>query len=139
MDIKMLDYVVMIAKCESISKAAEKLYLTQSGLNQQLLKLERNLGIKLFERDHHHFRITDAGKIYAQCNEILRIQRNTLMQLSDLKNNIHAEISIGLTHEHGIDLLRLSILFFVIITLIFDANWQNILYVINISSSKRGT
>ena len=55
MDIKMLDYVVMIAKCESISKAAEKLYLTQSGLNQQLLKLERNLGIKLFERDHHHF------------------------------------------------------------------------------------
>lgn len=62
MDIKMLDYVVMIAKCESISKAAEKLYLTQSGLNQQLLKLERNLGIKLFERDHHHFRITDAGK-----------------------------------------------------------------------------
>ena len=40
MDIKMLDYVVMIAKCESISKAAEKLYLTQSGLNQQLLKLE---------------------------------------------------------------------------------------------------
>ena len=28
---------------------------------------------------------------------------------------------------------------FVIITLIFDANWQNILYVINISSSKRGT
>lgn len=48
MDIKMLDYVVMIAKCESISKAAEKLYLTQSGLNQQLLKLERNLGIKLF-------------------------------------------------------------------------------------------
>ena len=105
MDIKMLDYVVMIAKCESISKAAEKLYLTQSGLNQQLLKLERNLGIKLFERDHHHFRITDAGKIYVRnAMEILRIQRNTLMQLSDLKNNIHAEISIGLTHEHGIDL-----------------------------------
>ena len=64
MDIKMLDYVVMIAKCESISKAAEKLYLTQSGLNQQLLKLERNLGIKLFERVHNHFRITDAGIIF---------------------------------------------------------------------------
>lgn len=139
MDIKMLDYVVMIAKCESISKAAEKLYLTQSGLNQQLLKLERNLGIKLFERDHHHFRITDAGKIYVRnAMEILRIQHNTLMQLSDLKNNIHAEISIGLTHEHGIDLFTAVYPIFVIITLIFDANWQNILYVINISSSKRG-
>lgn len=70
--------------------------------------------------------------------EILRIQRNTLMQLSDLKNNIHAEISIGLTHEHGIDLFTAVYPIFVIITLIFDANWQNILYVINISSSKRG-
>jgi DNA-binding transcriptional LysR family regulator len=105
MDIKMLDYVVMIAQCGSISKAASKLYLTQSGLNQQLLKLEKQLGIKLFERDHHHFRITEAGKIYVRnAMEILRIQRNTLTQLSDIKNNMHAEISIGLTHEHGIDL-----------------------------------
>ena len=40
--------------------------------------------------------------------------------------------------ESGMGDRFLRRIFFVIITLIFDANWQNILYVINISSSKRG-
>jgi DNA-binding transcriptional LysR family regulator len=105
MDIKMLDYVVMIANCGSISKAAEKLYVTQSGLNQQLIKLEKSLGIKLFERDHHHLQITRAGEIFVRnAAQMLQLQRNTFMQLNELKQDIAGEISLGLTHEHGIDL-----------------------------------
>ena len=38
----------MIAETKSISKAAQKLYLTQSALNQQLIHLEDELGIQLF-------------------------------------------------------------------------------------------
>ena len=40
MDLKQLEYIVAIADEQSISKAAEKLYMTQSALNQQLLRLE---------------------------------------------------------------------------------------------------
>ncbi len=105
MDLKTLEYVVTIAQCGNISRAAEKLYITQSGLNQQLIKLENALGLKLFERDHHHLHITKAGEIYVQnAREILRIQRNTFTQLNDLKQDIQGEICMGLTHEHGIDL-----------------------------------
>ena len=105
MDLKTLEYVVTIAQCGNISRAAERLYITQSGLNQQLIKLENSLGLKLFERDHHHLHITKAGEIYVKnATEILRIQRNTFTQLNDLKQDIQGEIRMGLTHEHGIDL-----------------------------------
>ena len=42
MDLKQLEYIIAIAEEQSIAKAAQKLFMTQSGLNQQLLKLERD-------------------------------------------------------------------------------------------------
>ena len=104
MDIQVLEYIVTIADCGSISKASQKLFITQSGLNQQLIKLENRLGIKIFERDNHHLEITPAGQLIVDsATEILRIRRNTLTQLSDLHASISGLISLGLTHEHGID------------------------------------
>lgn len=98
MDIQVLDYIVTIADCGSISKAAQKLFITQSGLNQQLIKLENKLGVKLFERDNHHLEITPAGRLIVDsATEILRIRRNTLTQLSDLQTSISGLISLGLT------------------------------------------
>ncbi len=105
MDMKVAEYVIAIAQYGNISKAAEKLYISQSGLNQQLIKLEATLGVKLFDRDNRHLQITQAGKIFVtNAMEMLRIQRNLTTQLSDLKQDINGEISLGLTHEHGIDL-----------------------------------
>ena len=42
MDIRQIEYIIAIEQEQSISKAAEKLFITQSALNQQLLKLEKN-------------------------------------------------------------------------------------------------
>ena len=41
MELKQLEYIIAIAEEQSISKAAEKLFISQSALNQQLLRLER--------------------------------------------------------------------------------------------------
>ena len=50
MDFRQLEYIVAIAENKSISKAAETLFISQSGLNQQLIKLEKELGLQLFDR-----------------------------------------------------------------------------------------
>ena len=57
MDTRQLNYILTIAECGSISKAANKLFISQSGLNQQLQRIEKELGISLFERDTHHLAI----------------------------------------------------------------------------------
>lgn len=48
MDLRQIQYIVAIAEENNITRAAEKLYITQSALNQQLLKLEKELGVQLF-------------------------------------------------------------------------------------------
>ena len=64
MDVKQIEYIVKIAETGSITKAAEQLFITQSALNQQLLKLEQSLGVKLFMRHKHDMTPTEAGKVY---------------------------------------------------------------------------
>ena len=48
MDFRQRENSIGIEQEQSISRAAEKLFLTQSALNQQLLKLEKELGTPLF-------------------------------------------------------------------------------------------
>ena len=82
MDLKQLEYIVTIAEKGNISKAAESLFISQSGLNQYLIKLEKDLGVRLFDRNKHFLRPTQAGKIYVKnAIEILKIQRNTYSML----------------------------------------------------------
>lgn len=105
MDFRQLEYIIAIAEYKSISKAASALFISQSGLNQQLIKLENELGIQLFERNKRFLRLTKAGEIYVKnAIEILKIKRNTYTELGDLKADATGEINLGITHEHGIDL-----------------------------------
>ena len=67
--------------CEtgSITRAAEQLFITQSALNQQLLKLEQQLGIKLFVRHKHDMTPTSAGRVYLEYGEnMIREKREGL-------------------------------------------------------------
>ena len=50
MDLHLIENILMISEEKSIARAAEKLFITQSALNQQLQKLESELGTSLFVR-----------------------------------------------------------------------------------------
>lgn len=66
MDLKQLEYIIKIAEENNITRAAEKLYITQSALNQQLLRLERELGTPLFYRSRTNWHPTEAGQVYVE-------------------------------------------------------------------------
>ncbi|MGN1142160.1 MAG: LysR substrate-binding domain-containing protein [Oliverpabstia sp.] len=105
MDLKQLEYILAIEEHGNVSRAAEALYISQSALNQQLLHLEKNLGMKLFHRDKRNMRPTQAGKIYLEsAREILKIQKNTYSRLHDLADSTTGELRLGLTWEHGVDM-----------------------------------
>ena len=50
MTTQQLTYVIAVAECQSISKAAEKLYVTQPSLSQYIHSIEKQLGIT-FKKD----------------------------------------------------------------------------------------
>ncbi|MFQ9703023.1 MAG: LysR family transcriptional regulator [Enterocloster clostridioformis] len=105
MDLKQLEYIIAIADYGNITKAAEALFITQSGLNQQLIRLEKELNIQLFERNKRHLHLTQAGEIscksrpgddQTQTQRILYDPGSTTM--------ITGDIFWGLPFEHGVDM-----------------------------------
>lgn len=105
METKLIEYILVIAKHRSISKAADELYVTQSALNQQLLKLEKELGAPLFIRTRNHWELTDIGKLYTEnAAQILQIKKQTYNQIQDMALKWKGTITIGLTPERGIQM-----------------------------------
>lgn len=62
MNILQLIYVLEVAKYHNVSKAASRLYLSQSALSQQISRLEKELGYELFSRASHGFYLTERGR-----------------------------------------------------------------------------
>lgn len=66
MDLRQLENIVAIAEERSISRAAERLFISQPALSQQVSKLEARLGVPLFSRDKQGLSLTQAGKVYVE-------------------------------------------------------------------------
>ena len=64
MDIRVLEYFLMTAREENITKAASLLHVTQPTLSRQLMQLEAELGTKLFERTNHSVILTNEGMLF---------------------------------------------------------------------------
>lgn len=61
MTLKQLRYIVEIAKHNSFSKAAEKLYVSQPSVSKAVSDLEKELKIKIFERARRGVKLTAEG------------------------------------------------------------------------------
>ena len=122
MDLHQIENIIAIDREHSISKAAEKLFLTQSALNQQLLRLEKELGIPLFERHKHGMVPTYAGNIYlATARQMIDMKEQTYRIIRDIGEENIGEISISYTPERG------SLMFSHIYP-IFHAKYPNITF-----------
>lgn len=64
MEIHQLRYVCAVADTGSFSRAAERCDIAQPSLSQQVLKLEKDLGAKLFDRLGRSIRLTEAGRAF---------------------------------------------------------------------------
>lgn len=66
MNIEQLQYVCMVARTNSITIAAENLYVTQQTISKAINKLENELGVVLMIRSHKGVQLTDVGKMFVE-------------------------------------------------------------------------
>lgn len=64
MTLKQLEVFVAIAECGSFSKGADKAGITQSTASQHIIGLEKELGMRLFDRGRDGTLLTEAGKLF---------------------------------------------------------------------------
>jgi LysR family transcriptional regulator for metE and metH len=96
MEIRHLRLIKAIVEEGSITKAIDKLHLTQSALSHQLKEAEYQLGTKIFLRQNKKLILTKAGeKLYATANEILDKLSDTEKEIKQLIFGEVGEIRIS--------------------------------------------
>ena len=95
MELRVLNYFLMVAREENITKAARLLHITQPTLSRQLMQLEEELGVKLFHRSNHSIVLTDAGILLKRrAQELISLAEKTKREFR-MESVLSGEISIG--------------------------------------------
>ena len=105
MDLHLIENIVCIAEEKSITRAAEKRFVTQSALNQQLQKLEKELGCALFVRSRGNWLPTPAGEAYLHAaRQMLLLRKDAYDKIADLAEQRRQPLAVGLIPERGVDM-----------------------------------
>ncbi len=106
MNLYQIENIIAIYEEGSISKAAEKLFITQSALNQQLLKLERQLGAPLFVRRKQGLYPTEIGEVYLEgALAMVDMKRTTYEKIRNMLNTQQNLLRVGLVTDRGQDMI----------------------------------
>ncbi len=85
MELHQLRYVCAVADSGNFSRAAERCQVAQPSLSQQILKLEQDLGARLFDRLGRSIRLTQAGRAF------LPHARSVLEQMDAARSSVNAQ------------------------------------------------
>ena len=96
MDLRALRYFIVVAEELNITRAAERLNMSQPPLSSQIHGLEEELGVQLFIRGKRRLTITDAGThLYRRAKQILELSDHTEQELRSLEG-LSGNLSISL-------------------------------------------
>lgn len=96
MDMRQLEYFVSVARNASFSRAAEERFTTQTTVSYHIGLLERELGVRLFDRHNKTVALTAAGAAYLpQAEEALRLLERASRDANAAQEETDGELRVG--------------------------------------------
>lgn len=96
MNFDQLEYFIAVSEEKNYYDAAERMHISQSSLSKQLINLEKELGIALFDRSHRKAELTAAGKSFYKEALALSSQYHKLLDsISDIREKDADTLRIG--------------------------------------------
>ena len=96
MNTSQMNCFLAAAECLCFTQAAERMYLSQSGLSRQIAAMEREMGVELFKRGRNSIRLTESGKICADYLSKIRFDLQKMFDEAALAQCIqYSSFSIG--------------------------------------------
>ena len=103
MNTKHISYILEIAEQKNITKAAEKLYVSQSTLSQCLANLESELGTPLFYRNSKELVPTPAGLCYLDgARQMMEIKKQVYDNIAKMTATMPMAFTIGISSQSGL-------------------------------------
>ncbi len=108
MDLLQLRYFQVVARTEHVTKAAEELSVSQPSLSKTIRRLEKEIGVTLFDRQGRSIRLNQFGKAFLEhINTIFYELEEGQRQVQDMAGLEHGEISLVAASLHWLpDLLH---------------------------------
>ncbi|OBR92819.1 MULTISPECIES: LysR family transcriptional regulator [Clostridium] len=100
-----LEYFLVASEELNFTKAAKRLFISQQSLSSHISKLESDLNVKLFNRTSP-LTLTPEGKSLAKNTiKILNLRKQSLKELSDIKDFKRGDLYIGISPTRGLSFL----------------------------------
>ncbi|GAB2612100.1 LysR family transcriptional regulator [Streptomyces capparidis] len=98
MEIRQLRYFVAVAETGGFGSAARSLHIVQAAVSQQIHRLERSLGVRLFDRSTRHVRLTPAGeRLLTEARAVLAAVEHTRAVAAGLAAERGHSLRLGTT------------------------------------------
>lgn len=102
MELRQLEYFMAVAGEMSFSRAAMRVNVVQSALSTSIGKLERELGVQLFDRRRHRINLTDAGEAFRErAGEVLRAANLAKESALSTGGSIGGTVNLGILVSSG--------------------------------------
>lgn len=98
MNSRQLQYAIALSETRNFSQVAEKLGMTQPALSKQILSLEKELGVKLFDRDTSPIGLTPAGERFIQdAKDLVYKEDQLLRSMERFRSGKESQLTIGIS------------------------------------------
>ena len=102
MEVRELEWFVVLARTENVTNAATQLHVSQPTLSRALARIERQLGVKLFDRNQNRLRLNKYGEIYrAHAERAMKELTQGEERIRTLVDPHKGVVSLGFLHSFG--------------------------------------
>ncbi len=84
MELNQLNYFRVVAEHEHITKAAEQLHISQPALSATISRLEKEIGVPLFQRSSNSIQLNESGRAFLR--HVIRIQNELSRGLTEIRH-----------------------------------------------------
>src|SRR4051812_3918689 len=95
MNLRFVEAFYWVVQLKSVSRAAEKLFITQSAMSSRIAALEDELGVLLLDRRDKQFRLTVAGmRFFTHAQRLLALQREIVGEMGAGARSVSLRIGV---------------------------------------------